>query len=720
METERVAVTRDTVAAVSCVSQCTIIPAVEVVGISMGTLAKDADRLEKWPENTALPTITMKEWKELQRQDPVLTRLCWYVGRVRRPTRLEKERESRQVRLLLKEWDHLCFRQDVLHRKRCDAQGETYYQLVLPASHRGTAMEALHDDVGHPGQERTLELLRSRFYWPLMSQDVTAKVKTCERCTRRKVTPDGRCRAPLVNITTSQPLELVCMDYLTIEPCKGGFKDILVITDHFTRYAVAIPTKDQTAKTTADALMEHFLLHYGFPARLHSDQGRNFESKVVQELCKNLGVRKSRTTPYHPQGNAQCERFNRTLMDMLGTLDNTQKQDWKKYVSPMVHAYNCTRGESTGFTPYYLMYGHHPRLPVDIYLGLNPKDNTDGNPEEYVKSLKERLSLAYDLASKEVTKHQRGNKRRYDVKAKEATLQPGDRVLIRNVKLRGKHKISDRWEKEAYVVISKVSPDIPVYELRKEHGDRTVRTLHRNLLLPCSALPMPYPERPMKAKPQTVIRQDRVRTRRQQTNSSSDLESSDSDGEIIYWMNPRRSDQLETRHAVIQTTDNRHGTPSIRDEPIRNMDQHDVIETSRNTVNETDNLELDRHSSERHTTTDTRVPTLLVEHTDNVELVESGELRHTDSIGLVKSEELGIDVATTADHVSETDGVDVTTNIESETETNTLRRSSRIRKAPQRYGWQQVSQKSMQLLSQIVKLADTEIQLGSIEKMKIA
>ncbi len=139
---------------------------------------------------------------------------------------------------------------------------------------------------------------------------------------RRKAPPERA--APLVNITTSRPLELVCMDFLSLEPDRSNIKDILVITDHFTRYAVAIPTRNQKAQTVAKCLWDNFLVHYGFPEKLLSDQGPDFESKLIKELCGIAGIRKVRTTPYHPRGNP-VERFNRTLLQMLGTLDEKGK-----------------------------------------------------------------------------------------------------------------------------------------------------------------------------------------------------------------------------------------------------------------------------------------------------------------------------------------------------------------------------------------------------------
>ena len=122
-----------------------------------------------------------------------------------------------------------------------------------------------------------------------MDKDIEIKVKSCSNGIPRK----AKCKTSteLVNIQSSYSFELVCIDYLSLEQSKGGYENILVITDHFTRYAQAIPTRNQTAKRTAKCLWENCIQHYSFPARLHSDQGRNFMSKIIVELCKLANIK---------------------------------------------------------------------------------------------------------------------------------------------------------------------------------------------------------------------------------------------------------------------------------------------------------------------------------------------------------------------------------------------------------------------------------------------
>jgi len=172
----------------------------------------------------------------------------------------------------------------------------------VPKVYQKEILKSLHDDFGHPGQERTTKLVRERFYWPGVGKDIAEYVKQCDRCVRRKGRSD---RAPLVNVNTSYPLELVCMDFLCLESCKGKYSNnILIITDHYAKFAKAIPTWNQTARTTAEALLKNFIVNFGIPTRLYLDQRTNFESQVITELCSLLNIKKSHTTPYHLQGNA--------------------------------------------------------------------------------------------------------------------------------------------------------------------------------------------------------------------------------------------------------------------------------------------------------------------------------------------------------------------------------------------------------------------------------
>ena len=174
-------------------------------------------------------------------------------------------------------------------------------------------------------------------------------------------------------LESSGPMDLVCIDFLKVDADRWNKSDILDITDHFTRFARAVPTRNQTAREVANVMWKEFFLDFGFPRRLHSDRGASFTGKLVRELAKLTGIKSSFTTPYHPQDNASVERLNRTLLSMLGVPTDTQKSEWSKHIRYLAHAYNCTRNDATGYSPFYLMFLRHPRLKVDWLFASDPE-----------------------------------------------------------------------------------------------------------------------------------------------------------------------------------------------------------------------------------------------------------------------------------------------------------------------------------------------------------
>ena len=157
------------------------------------------------------------------------------------------------------------------------------------------------------------------------------------------------------NTMATHSLELVHIDYLCLEPGKGKEENVLVVMGHFTHYAKVYVTQTQVAQTMAKVFLDNFIVQYGLPEKILLEQRRNFESKIIADLCKLMGTKKLRTSPYHPQMNGQCERFNSTLIDMLGMLPPEHKSNWKGSIGVLVHAYNCTWNSVTGFSLYFLM-----------------------------------------------------------------------------------------------------------------------------------------------------------------------------------------------------------------------------------------------------------------------------------------------------------------------------------------------------------------------------
>lgn len=420
-----------------------------------------------------LAQIEQREIRHNQRQDPVLGKWVRAVTYNTFPADYDYSREDRIMR---KTFHSLKLIRGILYREIKDGDN-VIQQMVLPKVYHNMVLTSLHNEVGHPGRDRTLSLIRERFYWPGMTANIEKWTTECRRCLARKSPTNTR--APLVNVTTTHPLELVCMDYLTLEPSRG-VGNILVITDHFTKYALAIATKNQTAKTTAEVFYEHFITNYGPPSRIHSDQGACFESDIIKELCKLTGMTKSHTTPYHAMGNAIPERFNRTLLDMLGTLEPEKKPDWKKYLPSLTYAYNCTKHESTKISPHELMFGRKPRLPIDSLFDTPVNEVSSQTTRDYIEQLKKRMKETQEVVHKVMEKARLKMKEEYDKKAKATKICVGDKVLVKIFKFEGKHKIEDKYKDVTYTVIGQPNEHIPVYDVRSKDGDE--KRLHRNHL----------------------------------------------------------------------------------------------------------------------------------------------------------------------------------------------------------------------------------------------
>ena len=232
--------------------------------------------------------------------------------------------------------------------------------LVVPRSRAGPILETYHN-VGHFDADRTRKRLINCYWWYGLPSDVTKFVKNCTACAECKIT--GGATSTVGKLPSPGPFELVFLDIVILPSCRG-YQYLLTMECSFTRWVEAIPLTSITAEAVATAFLHHWVFRFGPPVSVHSDRGTQFESELFSSLCNLIGIAKSRTTAYHPEGNGALERFHRTLKTRLVTALNG-RTSWMERVHAALFAYRTSVHSATGLTPFQLVFGFTPAIPAD-------------------------------------------------------------------------------------------------------------------------------------------------------------------------------------------------------------------------------------------------------------------------------------------------------------------------------------------------------------------
>ena len=359
--------------------------------------------------------------------------------------------------------------------------------FVVPGLKHQVVIDGCHHYLGHQGRDRTLSLLKEWFWWPGMAQRMMMSVCNCPKCRIFEAKP----QIPLMEpILCTEPLDLVHIDYVSMEVMVGMkekpvVKNVLVVKDHFTRYTQAYVTNNHTAHTTAHV----------FPRRLMSDQASKFMGQVISELCDLLGITKIRMLPYHPQTNGTVKRVHQTLRRMIAKMDPEKRAKWPLHLGPILIAYNATQLLITGYLPYFLMFGHRLRLPVDLLFPTVRWDENSWITDEYVTSLYDKLKSALASVRDTTILEAKRQKRHYNCKAGAVELHLGDKVLVKLDAFTGQwQKLKNREGDTLYTVVKCMADGIPAYEVENDTNKKR-QVLHQAQLLLWLAKPEGKPLR---------------------------------------------------------------------------------------------------------------------------------------------------------------------------------------------------------------------------------
>ena len=210
---------------------------------------------------------------------------------------------------------------------------------------------------------------------------------------------------------------------------KSKARYISVMSDLFTKYAVTVALQDMTAATLANAIIDEWIMKFGAPDVIHTDQGSNFNSELMHDIRRIFMIEKTKTTPYHPQGNGQVERFNRVIADRLSKYCAEKPQEWDVYLPYITYVYNTTVHRTIGATPYSMIFGREAQYPIDLFVPKPP-----GDPRlklgEHAEELNERLYEIHREAQLTMGTEQRRQREYFNRRVHGELFKEGDLIWL--------------------------------------------------------------------------------------------------------------------------------------------------------------------------------------------------------------------------------------------------------------------------------------------------
>ncbi len=339
-------------------------------------------------------------------------------------------------------------------------------RIVVPKTLQKDLLFRYHDHKlgGHLGMMKTHASLRSKYYFPKMRAIINTYIGNCVTCAKRKTHRLNK--APLQPIpVTGYTWQRLALDYIGPLPVSfRGNRHILVIVESLTKYGIAIATRDTTAKTTARKFIKHVVLQEGLPEEIITDRAAYFQSDLMAQLCKQLGVKHLRGTSFHPMNQGQVENLNKLIANGVAAFAKRNPATWDEFLAYVLSRYNRTPHASTGETPSYLLKRRDPLEPTDLRPPMRYQVLEDEN-DIFAQYYHEALELARNQQVLAKAKQ----KEYYDKTARMSSYKVDDKVLL-HIRKTQVGKWYDRWE-GPYVIVRKIS-DVN-YLVRAEEKEHT-------------------------------------------------------------------------------------------------------------------------------------------------------------------------------------------------------------------------------------------------------